>query len=144
MSRCDIGWLQLVHPLVITIAHDGARSTRMIEANGVTDLMHERVAQIIDVQIAVELLCDAVDDRFDAALLISADSDLAPPITAVRTRFPNKTIVVACPPERRSQKLQSVANGYFTLGRKVIQDSQFPNAVTKANGYVLSRPTKWT
>jgi uncharacterized LabA/DUF88 family protein len=104
-------------------------------------MSHEE--KMTDVQIAVQLLGDAVDDRFDTALVISADSDLAPPISAVRSRFPRKTVVVACPPERKSQRLESVANAYFTLGRKVIQDSQFPDEVTKANGYVLRRPPKW-
>ena len=36
-----------------------------------------------DVNIAVRLLDDAFDDRFDTAMLISGDSDLAPPIDSV-------------------------------------------------------------
>jgi hypothetical protein len=36
--------------------------------------------KMTDVNIAVELLCDAFDDSFDTAIVISADSDLAPPI----------------------------------------------------------------
>src|ERR1039457_3467198 len=40
--------------------------------------------------------------HFDSAVLISADSDLVPAISAVRRLFPAKRIVVAFPPERFS------------------------------------------
>jgi hypothetical protein len=43
-----------------------------------------------DVNIAVRLLDDAYDDRFDLAVVISGDSDLVPPIEAVRRWFPSK------------------------------------------------------
>jgi len=99
--------------------------------------------KMTDVNIAVELLKDAYDDAFDTALLISADSDLAPPIELVLSRFPKKHVVVVCPPERHSKKLVSVASANFRLGRKVLQDSQFPDEYTKPDGFVLRRPENW-
>lgn len=48
---------------------------------------HEKMT---DVNIAVELMADAFQDRFDLALLISADSDLVGPIDTVRNLFPAK------------------------------------------------------
>jgi uncharacterized LabA/DUF88 family protein len=51
-----------------------------------------------DVNIAVHLLEDAYDNVFDTALLVSADSDLAAPVEAVRRRFGTKRIVVVAPP----------------------------------------------
>jgi hypothetical protein len=59
--------------------------------------------KMTDVNIAVELLQDAFQDAFDAAVLISADSDLIAPIEAVKKLFPNKRVIVACPPGRFSQ-----------------------------------------
>jgi hypothetical protein len=47
--------------------------------------------KMTDVNIATELLSDAFTDRFDAALLISADSDLVGPIQKVRHLFPIDT-----------------------------------------------------
>ena len=35
------------------------------------------------------------------------------------------------------------AAGYFTIGRDVCRDSQFPDRVVKADGYVLTRPQSW-
>lgn len=108
---------------------------------GATWMSHEE--KMTDVQIAVQLLGDAVDNRYDTAIVVSADSDLAPPIEAVLRRFPSKRVIVASPPARRSQRLESVASAYFILGRKVIQDSQFPDEVAKPGGFILRRPIKW-
>jgi len=92
---------------------------------------------------AVELLGDAVDNVFDTAIIVSADSDLVGPIKAVLRRFPGKRIVVAFPPERFSNHLRQVATVDFTIGRKKFKDSQLPNQVTKPDGYVLNRPSSW-
>jgi uncharacterized LabA/DUF88 family protein len=56
-----------------------------------------------DVAIAVQITVDAFTDRFDRALIISADSDLAPPIRAVRHHFPDKKLHVIAPPGRLGQ-----------------------------------------
>ena len=96
-----------------------------------------------DVNIAVELLGDAQDDVFDTAIVVSGDGDLAGPIRAVRQRYPQKRVVVAFPPGRHSAGLRNTATAFFTIGRNALRDSQFPQQVTKADGYVLTRPNRW-
>jgi hypothetical protein len=95
------------------------------------------------VNIAVEMVKDAYDEAFDTALVISADSDLTAPVEALRARFQKKRVVVACPPDRQSKRLKSAASAYFRIGRKRIQDSQFPDEVVKPGGFVLKRPSSW-
>jgi uncharacterized LabA/DUF88 family protein len=99
--------------------------------------------KMTDVNIAVELLSDAYLDQYDTALLISADSDLAPPIVKVRKLFPKKRIVVIFPPNRASKELKKVSTAYLSLGRGPIARSQFPLNVTSLSGYVLQKPNKW-
>jgi uncharacterized LabA/DUF88 family protein len=53
-----------------------------------------------DVAIATNLIADAFQDRFDRALIISADSDLTPAIECVRMHFPKKAVNVVAPPGR--------------------------------------------
>ena len=96
-----------------------------------------------DVNIAVELLGDAQDDVFDTAIVVSGDGDLAGPVRAVRRRYPHKRVVVAFPPGRHSAGLRNAATAFFTIGRDALRDGQFPQRVTKADGYVLTRPQKW-
>ena len=100
--------------------------------------------KMTDVNIAVRLLADAMDDAFDTAMIVSADSDLVPPVEAVRARFPAKRIIIASPPARHSAKLAAAANVCFSIGRKRLQDSQLPDNITKPDGFVLTRPASWT
>ena len=99
--------------------------------------------KMTDVNIATEMLVDAFADRFDVALVVSADSDLAPPIAAVRRLFPAKRVLVAMPPKRNSAKLRQVADASFTIGRAKLRDSQLPDPVLTPNGYALARPADW-
>ncbi|NMB83085.1 MAG: NYN domain-containing protein [Ignavibacteria bacterium] len=99
--------------------------------------------KMTDVNIAVELLSDAYENKFDTAILVSADSDLIAPIKTIKRLFKEKRIVVAFPPARHSFALKEVASASFTIGRKKLADSLFPDEVIKSNGYILKRPTRW-
>jgi uncharacterized LabA/DUF88 family protein len=96
-----------------------------------------------DVNIAVELMQDAFLDRFDTAILISADSDLVGPVVAVEKLFPGKRVVVACPPGRYSASLVKASKAYLQIGRAAIAKSQLPETVATASGYVVRRPDTW-
>ena len=53
-----------------------------------------------DVRIALQILEDAIDDKFDTAFIISGDSDMVPVVEAVKRRCPNKRIMLALPKHR--------------------------------------------
>ncbi len=97
-----------------------------------------------DVNIAVSLLIDAQDDEFDTAIVVSADSDLTPPIDAILRRYPEKRVVVAFPPKRYSNELKKVASGWLSIDRITLKSSQFPKHVETTNGFFLQQPQKWT
>lgn len=99
--------------------------------------------KMTDVNIAIQLLCNAFDDEFDTALIISGDSDLATPIRQVRERFLTKRVIVAFPPARHSSELKRHANGHLTIGEDKLRASQLPEQITKPDGFVLHRPSTW-
>ena len=99
--------------------------------------------KMTDVNIAVEMLCDVHNQAFDTAIVVSGDSDLTGPVTAVRSRYPNKQVIVAFPPGRVSKDLCQVATASFVIGRKKLADSQLPDRVIRSDGYVLARPPSW-
>lgn len=99
--------------------------------------------KMTDVRIAVEMLADAFEDRFDTALLVSADGDLQPPVTKIKELFPDKRIVVFFPPHRYSPDLEREADACLTLWRGILAACQLPERVTKPDGYVLRRPPSW-
>jgi uncharacterized LabA/DUF88 family protein len=96
-----------------------------------------------DVNIAVEMMADAFQNKFDTALLISADSDLTAPITTTLRLFPTKRVVAAFPPARSSEHLKRVASAYFTIGRGVLAKSLFPETIRRADGFLLHKPESW-
>ncbi len=110
-------------------------------ACGATWSQHEE--KMTDVNIAVALLTDAFDDRFDTALVLSADSDLVPPLRTIRARFPDKRVIVAFPPRRASFDLRSVAHAAFTIGEANLRHAQLPDTVVTPNGVDLHRPPSW-
>lgn len=100
--------------------------------------------KMTDVNIATELLVDAFQNGFDAALIVSADSDLVGPVTKIRTLFPGKRVVAVFPPKRTSKRLAQEANSHFTLGRGILAQSQLSDPVVKPDGFALHRPSTWT
>ncbi|MFA5292655.1 MAG: NYN domain-containing protein [Phycisphaerae bacterium] len=99
--------------------------------------------KMTDVNIATEMLVDAFGDKFDTALLISADSDLVRPVETIKTMFPQKRVIVFFPPNRSSAALKAVANDQLSIGHGLLAKCQFPDKVIKADGYVLQRPSEW-
>ena len=107
---------------------------------GEDTVSHEKMT---DVNIAVEMMSGAFQDRFDTALLISADSDLCPPVSAICSLFPEKRVVVGFPPARRSGELAKVASNMFVVGRTSLAKSQFPVEIRTSSGVVLKKPATW-
>ena len=99
--------------------------------------------KMTDVNIASELLVDAFEDAFDTAIIVSADSDLTPPIKAIKQRFPEKRIIVAFPPKRWANQLKRAADESFPIGRGKLSQSQLPETVTLSSGYMVRRPESW-
>lgn len=60
-----------------------------------------------DVNIAIDILLDCIDDKVDTIVLITADSDQVPTIQKVKQRFPKIKLKVYFPPQRTSQDIIS-------------------------------------
>jgi len=58
-----------------------------LQKKGVTEvIIHTKREKGIDVKLATDLIVGAVDDRYDAAIVVSSDSDLTPAMDWVRMR----------------------------------------------------------
>jgi len=104
-----------------------------------------------DVNLASHLLMDGFRDRYECAIVVSGDSDLATPITMIRQEL-NKKVGVLLPQRlsdgpdfklRKSAKLKSVAT-FFRQGVRegVLASSQFPSEITDATG-TFHKPSNW-
>lgn len=97
-----------------------------------------------DVNIATALIEDAVEDRYDIAILVSGDSDLRPAVAAVKRLRPEKLIIAAFPPSRHSRVLARAVDAYVTISRSKVHNSQLPPKIVTKNGVLLTRPAYWS
>ncbi len=96
-----------------------------------------------DVNVAVRLLEDASDDRFDTAIVVSGDSDLVPPVESVLRRFPRKRVIVAFPPRRRSSQLAQAASAADSIYPQTVRTNRLPDPVRTSGGVDLYAPSGW-
>jgi uncharacterized LabA/DUF88 family protein len=98
--------------------------------------------KMTDVNIATEMLLDAFYEKFDQALLISADSDLCAPVRSIKETI-GKRITVIFPPGRWSTSLAESASASTSFGHNKLRNSQFTKKVLGRDGFVLERPIEW-
>lgn len=98
-----------------------------------------------DVNIATSLICDALHDRYDTAILISGDSDLTPALDGVRRLAPAKRMVVAFPPNRVSSELIGATDGkMIRIWEPALRQSRFPEAIEREGLPPIICPHKYS
>lgn len=132
-----------VHCPLVTVV-DGRFQAKDRRCRGCGDTWVVFEEKETDVNIAVALLEDAVLDRYDMALLLSADSDLCPAVRAAKRLRPDKRIIAAFPPGRHSADLKRAVDGFLSIGRDKVSRAQLPVTLTADSGVVLRRPKYWS
>lgn len=98
-----------------------------------------------DVNIAITLFQEAINNEFDTAIIISGDSDLIPAIDGIKKIFPAKEIGLVIPIGRRANELKNVCDFHMKMKEKHLRSSQFPDSIVidPAKNVVLNRPPTW-
>jgi uncharacterized LabA/DUF88 family protein len=95
-----------------------------------------------DINIAITLISDGVEDKFDTALILSGDSDLAPVTTKLRKLCPNKKIGIIIPKGQSAMNLKQHADFYKKIQTKDLKKSLLPQQVIY-NGRTILAPIGW-
>lgn len=96
-----------------------------------------------DVNLATRIVTDAFAGAYDAALIVTGDSDVAPAVRAALQANSELFIAAAFPPERFSQELKDLMPASFHIAHSKIRQSQFDDAF-EAGGKTFGRPPKWS
>lgn len=99
-----------------------------------------------DVNLAVHLLNDAWLDKYDCAVIISNDSDMAESLKMVRIHHPNKVIGLITPGEaiRTSEELKAHAHFIKKIRNGLLQRSQLPIQIIEQNtNHIIHKPIVW-
>lgn len=95
-----------------------------------------------DVNIALHLICDGINDLYDRAVIVSGDTDLIPAIEAVHKILPDKEIGVMFPLRRYNNSLEKAADFAITMREKMLSRCQFPDKIRIGNT-TIERPASW-
>lgn len=98
-----------------------------------------------DVNLATHLLVDAFDDDFEAAVVVSNDSDLAEPVRIVRQKL-GKTVLILHPcgaGRTMSYDLKQAGSKSFRVDESLLAQCHFPPTLTDAAGRQIHKPADW-
>jgi len=96
-----------------------------------------------DVAIAVRILQDAFENRFDVAYLLSADSDMIPSLEIASACFPVKIFKAWFPPGRHSNDIRRHVSFSSVIPDYLIKRCQLPDPMSLPDGSVIHKPRKW-
>jgi len=97
-----------------------------------------------DVNLSVHLLNDAWKKRYECAVLVTNDSDMAEAMRLVKSEFPEITIGLINPHRRRpAVSLANSADFKRTIRKSQLQEAQFPDPVLRTGKSPVYKPGSW-
>ena len=138
--------LQTLSHLEIVYGHFLSHNVRMPLAHPIVG--QPRTVEVLkteekgsDVNLAVQLLHDAYQNRYESAVVISGDSDLLSAVQIVKNEL-GKPVGVLNPQKRPSRMLQQHATFYKHIRPGVLAGSQFPRVLKDQHG-TFNKPSEW-
>lgn len=96
-----------------------------------------------DINMAIQLLEDAYEDRFDKAFVVTADTDLSSTLSRVKALFPQKKIILLVPPLKKKESKGLTSNNiWFEIKNSHLKKSLLPEKITY-NGEEICMPQEW-
>lgn len=94
-----------------------------------------------DVNIAIHLIRDTLQDSYDRAIIISADTDMRSAVEMARTLSGTKLIDIVAPPGRR--KFARSLNPLFELTKGRIASARLKEKYVKDGALICEAPPKY-
>ena len=96
-----------------------------------------------DVKIALKFLELFHQDKCDAIVLLSGDTDLIPAFETAKRLFPTKKLFVLFPYNRHNRDLERVADKCFKIKPKKYRENQLKSPHTCSDGSQIIKPSSW-
>jgi uncharacterized LabA/DUF88 family protein len=97
-----------------------------------------------DVALAAAMVADAARGVADITLIVSADSDFAPAVQAMKAVRPEQYVILAMPPGNPKPHKRFTDVGSFNINETALRRSQLPEAVWDSRARAeRRRPKKW-
>lgn len=139
----QVAWLDAVSSLDGVQIIEGKWLEKRVTCRACSTSTMVPTEKMTDVQIAVEMMADAIQDRFDVAILVSGDSDLVPAIRKIALLASEKEIRLVFPPNRFSGDLANSVGTFRRLRLAYLERCRLPDRVTRADGHLIECPDIW-
>jgi uncharacterized LabA/DUF88 family protein len=100
-----------------------------------------------DVNIAVHMMIDAIENKCDRFVIVSGDSDLVPAVKTVKSLDLNKKIIVYVQANNEirgaAKELRRASDRHKTLPNALLAKAQFPDIISDGKGGFIERPLSW-
>ncbi len=118
---------------------------KKVKCSGCNSKYLVREEKQTDVNIATNMISDVFNNRCDISIIVSADSDLVPPVKLIREIKPNHKVFVYFPPKRFSSELNELADSSVNLEahRLKFEESVLPDRLKLSNNVMITKPLKW-
>ena len=97
-----------------------------------------------DVNIAIQMVQDAMDDVADVFYVISADTDLAPAVKLIQARYPHIEYIPVLPPNRAKnnelKRLCSRPGNHIEMSENNVERCRLPERIVDAAGVFTCPP----
>jgi hypothetical protein len=85
----------------------------------------------------------ALEDRLDAAIIMTGDSDFVPIHRCFECHFPFKKLLFAFPFARASKELRQICPSSFSISKEAYAKFQFPDDLKLPSGKFVNIPQVW-
>ena len=96
-----------------------------------------------DVNLAIYLVRDAINNDMDKAIVFSGDSDFIPAVKMAKSENTSLKIGVVMPKNTKANKLTEVYDFYEKLSKFNLYNCTFPNEILLNNGSKITCPKEW-
>lgn len=105
--------------------------------------VHDTEEKGSDVNLASHLLNDAFRERFDAALVVSQDTDLCEPLRMIKADLRKTVGIVWCDDSKPGRRHKNVSDFIRHANKSILRRSQFSNPVIGRGGMKIPKPDSW-
>jgi len=126
------------------------RKCKVAGCTWVTKTFKDQQEKRTDVNIAINMVADALIDSPDIIVLISGDTDLIPAIEMIKRIRPGIRLAIYIPAieaqfdYRRVDEYRSLGISVKPIPEKYLKMAQFPDTVPLAENRTVQKPTEWS
>lgn len=97
-----------------------------------------------DVNLALQMYCDALEGTTNSIVLVCGDSDQVPTIRRIQNLNRGIDFFVIFPPNRFSQDIADIVSSHYKTREAILSATQFPDIIKVEGIPDIVKPSEWS